>query len=236
MVFGNNKRILVISDTHYPYQHPDTYSFLKAVAKKYDPTRVVHMGDEVDAHAMSFHDSDPDLPSASDELLDAIKPLRKLYKLFPKVDLLESNHGSMHYRKGKYHGIPRAYLRDYNDILEAPSGWKWHLDLTIDTKLGPIYFHHGKGANILTVSQRMGMSVVQGHYHNNFCIQYWGNPLTLNFAMQVGCSIDDESLAFAYNKVTTKRPIIGHGIIIDGLPKLLPMVLNNSGKWIRKVP
>lgn len=31
---------------HIPYHHPDTIKFLKAVKKKYKPTRVVNLGDE----------------------------------------------------------------------------------------------------------------------------------------------------------------------------------------------
>jgi metallophosphoesterase superfamily enzyme len=89
---------------HIPYHHPDTIRFLKAIKKKYKPTRVICVGDEVDKHAMSFHDSDPDLPSAGDELNEAIKYLKQLYKVFPRVDLVDSNHGSMVYRKGKHHG------------------------------------------------------------------------------------------------------------------------------------
>jgi predicted phosphodiesterase len=233
---GNYKTVLCISDTHCPYQHPDTVAFLKAVAKKYRPDLVVHLGDEVDAHAMSFHDSDPDLPSAGDELKQAIKALKPLYKLFPKMLLLDSNHGSMVYRKGKHHGISAKYLREYGDVLEAPKGWRWCLDLTINAGGKPVYFHHGKESNVLAVSQKMGYSVVQGHYHNEYGIRYWGNPSGLRWGMQIGCSIDDESMAFAYNKITTKRPIIGHAIILEGLPKLLPMVLTSSGRWNKIVP
>ena len=63
-----NKSILVISDTHIPYHHKDLIPFLAAIKKFYKPDRVVHIGDELDKHALSFHDSDPDLPSAGDEL------------------------------------------------------------------------------------------------------------------------------------------------------------------------
>lgn len=232
-----SKRILCISDMHIPYEHPDTYEFLAEIKKKYKPDRVVCLGDEVDCHAMSFHDSDPDLPSAGEELEEAIEKLYDFYDLFPKVDLVDSNHGSMIYRKGKYHGIPRKYLREYNDILEAPTGWRWQRTLTIRASNGKkIFFTHGMKKNGLLLAQSMGMNVVQGHYHNDFNIQYSSSPAELVWSMQVGCSIDDESLAFAYNKVIPGRPIIGHGIIIDGQPRLLPMLLTKGGKWTGYVP
>lgn len=231
-----NSKILVISDMHIPYHHPDLLPFLKAVKAKYRPDRVVCIGDEVDKHAMSFHDSDPDLPSAGDELELAISHLQDIYRLFPKMDIVDSNHGSMHYRKGKHHGIPRKYLRDYNDILEAPKGWKWHNKLLLTANGGnKILFHHGLKKNGLPVAQQNGMCFVQGHYHTEFSIQYSSSPERLIWAMTVGCLIDDDAMAFAYNKTINQRPIIGLGIIIDGQPKLIPMLLDKKGRWIGKL-
>ena len=57
---------------------------------------------------MSFHDSDPDLPSAGDELKISLPVIKQLENLFPTVDLLDSNHGSLVYRRGSKHGIPKA--------------------------------------------------------------------------------------------------------------------------------
>jgi predicted phosphodiesterase len=79
---SKKQTILVISDYHAPYNHPDAIEFLKACKKQYKPTNVVCIGDETDFHAMSFHDSNPDLPAAGDELQLAIKELKKLYKLY----------------------------------------------------------------------------------------------------------------------------------------------------------
>jgi hypothetical protein len=232
-----NKSVLVISDTHIPFEHPDMIRFLSAIKKKYRPDRIIHIGDEVDKHAMSFHDSDPDLPSAGDELQQAIKKLSKLYKLFPVVDLVDSNHGSMVYRKGKHHGIPRKYLRDYGEVLEAPNGWKWYNELIIPTPMGDVMFRHQFKKSPLVCAQQMGMSVVQGHFHEDFSISYCSSPNKLLWAMTVGCLIDKKALAFEYNATNHKRPIIGVGIIINGSPVLIPMLLNKQGRWVgRLVP
>ena len=234
---SKNSYVLCISDTHLPYSHPDNIPFLKAIKNEYPIDRVIHMGDECDKHSLSFHDSDSELFSAGDELKASKKYLKEYYKLFPEVDVMESNHGSMVYRKAKSHGIPLHYLKAYNEVLDAPAGWTWHKDLVIKLSNGQqCYFNHGIGADVMKVSQAMGMNVVQGHYHSKFKIDYWSNPNNLYWGMQVGCSIDDKSLAFAYNKNTPKRPIIGHGIIINGQPKLLPMVLNKRGRWTGFVP
>jgi len=230
------RRILCISDLHFPYAHKDSIPFLRAIKAKYRPDKIVCLGDEIDQHGLSYHESDPDLDSAGVELRKSKAQLRPLFKLFPKVDLLSSNHGDMVYRKGMSAGIPRHCLKSYGEILEAPKTWKWHMDLTIKMSDGKkVYFHHGKSADVFKASQAMSMSMVQGHYHEKFNIHYWGNPTGLYWGFQIGCSIDDKARAFAYNKNNLKRPIIGHGIILDGQPHLLPMVLDNKGKWNKVV-
>ena len=231
-----NKSVLIISDTHFPYQHPDTIAFLTAIKKKHKPDRVVHIGDEIDGHAISFHPSDPDLASPGDELALAIQRLQPLYRLFPKVDVVESNHGSLVYRKGKVHGIPRFVFKSYREVIQAPKGWRWHFDLTLKMSNGnDVYFCHGKSSQPGKLSQSMGMSTVQGHFHEQFSINYWANPNGLYFDMKVGCLIHDDSLAFSYNNTNLKRPLIGTGIIIDGHPVLIPMVLDKKGRWTGKL-
>lgn len=225
------KRILVLGDLHAPYMHKDSLNFLKTVKEKLKPTRVICTGDECDNHAISMHDSDPDLYSAGNELLKAIKALNPIYKLFPKVDVIESNHGSLVFRRAHKYGLPKAVLKSYREYLQAPKGWNWYFDLVIHTPTGPVYFHHGKSAVPGKLSQNLGMSCVQGHYHSNFYIYNWASPLRIFFDMNVGCLVDNKSLAMAYGKNSMKKPIIGCGAIIDGIPQLIPMILNGNGRW-----
>lgn len=232
---GDNSRVLLISDMHIPYHHPDTLTFLKHLKKKYSPTRVICLGDELDKHALSYHDHDPDLPSAGDELRRSIPVIQELHRLFPIMDIVESNHGSLVWRKAKTNGIPRQYIKSYNDVLGVDDGWKWSFDLTITLPNGQkCYIHHGKTSNVIQLSQQMGMNAIQGHYHEACRIDYWGNPAGLYWGMQCGCLIDDDALAFSYNNVNIKRPVIATGLIIDSIPVLEPMLLNSSGRWISK--
>ena len=222
----DNSRILFISDLHAPYQHAGAVEWLAMLKDKYNPTRVICVGDECDKQSLSYHDSNPDLYSAGHELLAARKVMKQLHDLFPVMDIMESNHGSLHLRKALTHGIPQAYIKSYNDILEVGSGWVWHHDMIIELPNGQdCYITHGKNANGLRLSQNMGMNVVQGHHHSEFGIGYWSNPRNLFFAMAVGCLIDDKSLAMRYNKLTMKRPIIGTGWIIESKPVLEVMPL-----------
>jgi len=121
-------------------------------------------------------------------------------------------------------------------MLEAPKGWKWSYDLTLKMSDGNnVYFHHSKSSAIGKTSKNMSMSTCMGHLHSRFEIFYWANPKGLFWEMRVGCLINDKSLAFAYNKTTLERPIVGCGIILEGQPRLLPMILDKNGKWIKKL-
>jgi hypothetical protein len=227
--------ILVISDFHAPYNHPDAVDFLTALKAKYKPTDVVCIGDEIDYHSMSFHDSDPDLPSAGEELELAIEQMKPLYKLFPKCTVIESNHGSMHLRKAIAHGLPRKLLKNYNEILEAPKGWVWKFDTIIQTPLGPVYFCHGKSGAAGRLASQYGMSTIQGHYHEKAQIHYISTPEKLMFDAHTGCLANDKSLALGYNKINPKRPIVSTLVVENGIPHIIPMVLNKKSRWIGKL-
>jgi hypothetical protein len=217
---------------HHPYAHPDTLKFLKAVKQKFKPDNVVCIGDEIDYHALSYHESEPDLPSAGDELTKAIEAMKEIYKLFPECTVVESNHGSMVLRKARTAGMPSRVLKSYNDILEAPKGWKWVFDTKVKTPLGLVYFCHGKTGTPGRLAAQYGMSTVQGHYHEKAQITYISTPEKLMFDCHTGCLANDKSLALGYNKINPKRPIVSLVVIINGIPQIIPMVLNGSGRWI----
>jgi hypothetical protein len=229
--------ILAIGDCHIPYHHPDAFKFLDCINETYKPSDVVQIGDEIEGHSISMHDSkDPDLLSPGEEFKKAIFHLKDLYLIFPRVTVLESNHGSLVYRRAKFAGLPIRVLKPYSEILDAPKGWKWVSKLTIRMTNGEdVYFEHGRSGRPMALSRSLAVNTVQGHFHSNFSINYWGNNKRYFFCVYTGCLIDDESLAFAYNKATIPRPLLGSVIIQNGIPKLIPMILDKNKKWIGKI-
>jgi len=231
------RNILVISDRHQPYAHQDANAFLIALNRKYGFDLVIDIGDGEDFHALSFHDSDGDLPSAGHELRAAIEGNKPLYAEFPKMMICESNHSSMVWRKGKHHGFPRHVLKSYREVLEAPEGWTWHHEIVVQMSNGKkCLFAHGYSSNVLSASQKRGLSCVQGHFHSKMGVQYWSNVDGVHFAAQTGCLIDDNSFAFAYNKLGLDRPLLGCLRIENGVPHILPMFLDKNGRWTGIIP
>ena len=230
------KSILVIPDLHCPVMHQDAFKFIKWLRDEYGPDKVVCLGDELDYHCLSFHDNSIDNPyTESSEFEEGKRYWSNMYDMFDEVDILTSNHGSMVYRKAASCRIPRNHLRTYEDVLEAPSGYKWYDNLILQSSDGQyINFHHGNmaPADILTKSQRSSINQVQGHHHNKFEIRYWGNVRSTFYGMTCGCLIDDDKFAFDYNKNNIPRPILGAGIIYEGVPNLIPMQLDENKRWV----
>jgi len=220
---ARGKRVLIISDLHIPYSVKGYLRFLKKLKYKFRPEIVINIGDELDYHDQSMHDSDRDLDSAGVELNKAIKELQKgLYKLFPKMHLLESNHGSMTLRRAKKYGIPVRTLRPLPELYGTP-GWSWHEDLLLLTSQGPVYLCHGKTGAYGKMVREAGSSCVQGHFHSRFEITYHRGVLGTRYNMFVGCLVDDQSLALAYGRNSAVRPILGcGGIKASGEPILFP--------------
>lgn len=239
------RNVLVIGDTHLPFIHPQAHHFLKEVKQKYLEFRkrkykedyvVIHIGDELDYHNISFHTADCDQPfSASAELEEALDWLHMpdgLHELFPTTFVCESNHGSLVYRKGKHHGLPRYLFKSYSQVLKTKK-WSWHNDILLRTNRSDVYVCHGRG-KIHKLVESVHCSALQGHFHGLHSVQFWKTPNSVYniWGGQTGCLINDEELAFAYNKTSLIRPILGSFLIThEGRPRLLTMGTDKNNKW-----
>lgn len=232
------RRILVVGDLHAPYTHPDAIDFLRHVRDSYAPDMVIQVGDETDGHAISFHDSDVNLDSAGVELEKAKVVLEKLHDLFPNLLVCDSNHGSLVYRRAKAHGLPVQFIKKYRDILFPEHGakkWSWADAWVLNTPLGPVRFQHQVSGDLLLNASHERTSLVIGHHHGKYDITYAASSTALYFGAHAGCLIDRKSLAFAYGKLSKCKPILGVMVITDGCPALIPMLLDESGRWCRPV-
>ena len=230
--------VLAISDCQIPFDHKDSLKFLVAVAKKYKVNKVIQIGDLVDNYSLSSYIHDPEAMSAGEELNTTIKRLKEYYKAFPKVDVLYGNHDIRLFRKAQEAGIPKSYIRPLGDVLQFPKGWKFHDELVIDNV---IYEHGdklgnggGAGAFKKAIDSNMA-STIFGHFHAQAGIKYFANKKHLCFAMNIGCLMDTKSYAAAYGAAFPSKPILSCAVILDGQPILIPMVLNQRGRWVNKL-
>lgn len=216
----NTERILVIGDTHAPFTHERYLEHCKQVAKFYKTTHTIHIGDELDGHASSFHDSNPDGMSAGDELEHTINMLGKWHKAFPNADVIIGNHTAIVARKLYSAGISKRWMRSLEEVLNVPT-WNYSLKRVYDDVL----YIHGQGVTARTKALRTGMSVVQGHRHTEGYVWYHATEGKTLFGMQVGTGIDQDSYAFEYAK-DHPPPVLSCGVVINGKRAFLEPMLS----------
>lgn len=221
----DNNIILAYGDLHFPFHDKRAFDFLAQIKDDYRPDRIIDLGDTSDQYSFSRYPKDPRALSITEELQKLRKCIKTLGKLFPKVDIMTSNHCERMYSKATLSGIPRELLKPYREIIEAPEGWRWYkeLTLTVDKTREKIYFCHERGSNVLQLAKTIAMNTIMGHVHSGFNIQYFHNPLKQMFAVQCGCLISDEGVPYQYNKHNIFRPVKGAVVIIDGTPNLIKL-------------
>lgn len=223
--------VLTIGDSHCPAMRKGYVDFLKEVADEYQPDRIVHIGDVVDWHSISYHERSPSLSNASQEYNKALKQVEEIYKEFPKADWLIGNHDALTERQARSAGLPPEILRDYKDMWNVKK-WKVHprfAKLKIDRV---IYSHGDSGAGgkyaALNQAKENFQSTVIGHHHSQGGVMFWANPEFRVFGMSVGCGVDWRALQFEYGRKYNHKPMLGCGVVIDGTrPYFEPWLLKS---------
>lgn len=206
----NENRVLVIGDLHEPFTLDGYLDFCKKTYKKYNCNKVVFIGDLIDNHASSYHETDVDGLSGGDELDLSIDKVSKWYEAFPKADMILGNHDLIIMRKAQTSSVPKKWIKEYEDVLETPN-WNYTHRVEIDD----VAYIHGIGSKAHIRSVKDMQSTVQGHHHTDAYVQWKVGSNSRIFGMQVGCGIDKHSYAMAYGKWFPK-PAIGCGIVIGG--------------------
>ena len=202
-------RVLVVGDLHCPFDLDGYLDFCKDMYARHNCNRVVFIGDIIDNHYSSYHESDPDGYGGGKELERAIKRVKKWYTAFPVADVLIGNHDRIIMRKAFSSAIPKAWVKSYNEVLGT--SWNWQERIEIDG----VQYCHGEGGTARTKAKNDMQSTVQGHIHTQ-CYTEWmvGRNFRI-FGMQVGCGVNHESYAAAYAR-HYKKQAIGCGVVING--------------------
>mgnify|MGYP006094036313 CR=1 FL=1 len=212
-------RVGVVGDCHIPYCLDGYMEFCQETFESWNCDTFVHIGDLVDHHALSFHDSEPMLKAANGELEDAREHLQAWYEAFPNLKICNGNHDLIPARQLKRMGIDsEVWMRPLEEVYDMPAGWELVDTVTIDGVL----YHHGYTANgvngFRNDSIKRMCRTVTGHAHGNAGISATASEHRLVWGMAVGCGVDNTSMAMVYGKHFLQKPIIACGVVIDGAP------------------
>jgi len=203
-------RVLAIGDLHEPFCLDGYLNFCKEIYSKYQCNKVVFIGDVIDNHFSSYHETSADGLSGGQELDLAIEKLAAWYEAFPKADVTIGNHDRLIMRKAQTGAVPKAWIKEYKEVLGVP-GWNFTERVVIDG----VQYIHGEAGTAKAKCRADMMSTVQGHLHTQAYTEWFVGANFRIFGMQLGCGIDHNSYAMAYAKAG-KKPAIGCGVIIDG--------------------
>ena len=219
--FGDPNNVLIIGDIHAPFNLKNYLLFCRKQQEKFKCGRVIFIGDLVDNHFSSYHESDPDGLSAGDELDLAINEIQKYYKVFPEADVIIGNHDRLVYRKAFSGGVSKRWIKEYKEVLGTPN---WNFVENVE--LFDININHGEGGTARAKMKKELQSQIQGHLHSDFYVEYIVGKNFRIFGMQVGCGVDHKSYAMEYGK-NFKKPAIGCGVLLNKgtLPMVIPMLL-----------
>ena len=233
--FRNSKNVGIIGDTHEPFCHPEYRNFCYETFKRFGCTEIIHIGDECDNAALSFHQSELEMPNAVNEAEQAQRAMEEWYKTFPIVKVCVGNHSALPFRQATTAGIPKRYLKTYEEIWNAPKGWEWKMDWEIDNVL----YTHGTGSSGISGARNRAIanrqSTVIGHSHSFGGVSYMASRNDIIYGLNVGCGIDVDHIAFSYGKHFPKKPTLGCGVVLDSgkIGLFIPMDLGSRYEWIK---
>jgi predicted phosphodiesterase len=222
-----NYNILVIGDTHVPFERPDYLNFCVSIGDRCKCKIIVHVGDLIDNHSINYHEHDPDGHSPADEMREADKHLGRWFNAFPELYLCLGNHDRLVSRKSKTFGLPSRALKSFHEIWNFPDGWKeassWEfygVRFTHGTGLS------GKNAHIKAAEQNRQSTII-GHTHSTLAVNYLVSERDRIFGANCGCGIDRKSYAFEYGRELLNKPALGCAVVTDKgqFVQVFPMIL-----------
>lgn len=201
--------ILVIGDLHEPFCLDSYLDWCVDQYNAYNCTEVIFIGDIIDNHYSSYHETSADGMGGLDELELAIKRISRWYKAFPVATVIIGNHDRIIMRKAQTSAIPSKWIKSYKEVLEVPN-WNFVERYEKDG----VQYIHGEGGTARTKCRADMMNTVQGHLHTQAYTEHYVGKNFRVYGTQVGCGINHKSYAMAYAKYG-KRPAVGCAVILN---------------------
>ena len=206
---SETRNVLVIGDLHEPFCLDNYLDWCVEQYNLWHCTEVVFIGDVVDNHFSSYHETSADGMGGSDELQLAIKRIARWRDAFPIATVVIGNHDRIIMRKAQTSAIPSKWIKSYKEVLETPD-WNFVERYEVDN----VQYIHGEGGTARTKCRADMMNTVQGHLHTQAYTEHYVGKRFRVFGTQVGCGINHKSYAMAYAKYG-KRPAVGCAVILN---------------------
>lgn len=203
----------VVGDVHLPFEHPNYLQFIVDTFIEQKVTDIVFIGDLIDNHAISRHETSTRADSPLLEYYKTLEKIKEWKKEFPIAKMCIGNHDTIPERQISTLGIPSVFLKDYRTLWELPKEWEIEDYFTINDVL----YIHGIGSGgkdgAINTALKQRLSLVQGHTHSYLGCKYMANARDVIFGLNVGCGIDLKAYAMEYGKYFVNKPTLGCGVV-----------------------
>ena len=205
------RNVLVIGDLHCPFDLDSYLDWCIEIKENYNCNQTIFIGDIIDNHYSSYHETSADGMGGADELEFAIERIARWYKAFNDkgTKIIIGNHDRMIMRKAQTSAIPSKWIKSYKEVLNVPN---W--DFVERFEQDGVQYIHGEGGTARTKCRADMMNTVQGHLHTQCYTEHYVGKKYRVFGTQTGCGIDFTSYAMAYAKYG-KKPAIGAAVIAN---------------------
>lgn len=236
------ERILIIPDTHVPYEDGQAFAVMMAAARVFRPDLVILLGDFADCYSVSFHPKSPARRASLREELDAVNArLDEIQSLGARVVYIEGNH-EHRLERWLADRAPELY-----GMIEAESlfrieerGWSWvpyrkhhkvgKMHFTHDVGHAGIYAHRQsrmayEGNVVIGHCHRLSMEVAgtsKGPAHLGIALGWLGDKASIDYMHEAKASQWVLAFGLAYHERDTGNvhvvpvPIVDYRCIVEG--------------------
>ena len=236
------ERILIIPDTHVPYEDGQAFAVMMAAARVFRPDLVILLGDFADCYAVSFHPKSPARRASLKEELEAVNArLDEIQSLGARVVYIEGNH-EHRLERWLADRAPELY-----GMIEAEAlfrieerGWSWvpyrqhhkvgKMHFTHDVGHAGIYAHRQsrmayEGNVVIGHCHRLSMEVAgtsKGPAHVGIALGWLGDKAAIDYLHQTKAAQWALAFGLAYHERDTGNvhvvpvPIVDYRCIVEG--------------------
>jgi predicted phosphodiesterase len=222
------KRILVLGDTHFPYESRAAFEWVYRITDKLKPDTVVQVGDLLDQFAFSRYPKvlkmDPEK-----ELSLGRAGAEAMWARFKGLDCyqLMGNHDDRIFKKAltsapELASLVGSSLRSLYTFPNVRTVLDGRDELILQTCLGPVAFQHGHRSRLGDHARFNQMATVVGHSHTGGVV-FLRNIRRCFFELNAGFLGDVTSPAFGYHaQRRVHTTTLGVGYLDELGPRFCP--------------
>lgn len=214
-------KVLVISDTHFPFHSKSAYKKLMKTIKAEKPTHIVQVGDLLDQYVFSKYTRSMSI-TVDQDIRNGLKMANKMWKeaqkIVPKAKCYQllGNH-DIRFLKRIAERLP-----ELSELVNLKDVYKFNKVKIMDSdrdhlELGGVIYIHGYLSKSIDHVKAYNKPVVHGHLHRP-SITFESPRL---WSMDVGYMADSKSLPLSYTQTKLTKWTLACGIVEDGKPRLV---------------